>query len=257
MVFNNKKAQGGIGLTTNEILGLILFVLVIFVVFAVFMNFLGIFSTKIDQQTASFFNQFLEGTNVLADSSQDACYIQGSMDSDWGLLMFDAAKPTLWQKCGGDEEVDKPSTCGGKRSTAKGCVCVCPVGGGGADDDDCSEKGTKCFKVDKFKAFKYPDHNAYDDDEFGWWTGMSSGWVGGISWAEGHIYAKDCGGSVWASGTSQYVLKKSGTNLLIKRVPTAASGNKVSLKSLNISSCRALYQKLRQESGGLKGLVKS
>ncbi|MFQ5474353.1 MAG: hypothetical protein ACE5DM_00820 [Candidatus Nanoarchaeia archaeon] len=255
----SKKAQIQMGI--KPIIGIILAVIVILATVVVFVALIGVFVGNTDQETESLYNAFLGAAGTLAnDKVPDgtACYLRASISKDWMLLMFDAKEPTLEQRCGGNEAVEKPDACGGTKATKKGCFCVCDVGGSGADDNDCKEKGAKCHKVDYFKAFWYPDHDKFENDEWTWWSDDVDSWTTGGSTGDGQVYGQDCGGTVWSEGPNTYILKKSGTDLIVRRLPKGTDSPKAPktstgrLKSLDqpLKPCRRLADELKQTSKG-------
>jgi hypothetical protein len=253
---SSRNAQIQMGI--KPIIGIVLAVIVILATVVVFVALVGVFVGDVDQETEALYNEFLKAADTLANENVPdgtACYIRASMGEDWMLFMFDVDKGLVKQTCGGDEDVKKPEAMSGKAA-----FCVCDVGDSGGDDDDCMEEGAKCRRIDYFKKFWYPDHNEYDDDEFGWWSDDVDSWKAnqGIKWGDGHIYGQDCDGSVWSEGPNTYIIKKDGPNLVVKRLPKSTDDEEAPktttgrLKSNNapLKPCRKIAQELEQTTGG-------
>ena len=247
-----RKAQ--LSMSLKPIIGIILAIIVIIATFSLFFGIFKIFfgSSGVDQPTAVFFMNLETAIDGLSKSSENSCYIQGSIDKKYGFFFFDVRgekqlvkKEGFWG--GSVDYFERPLSCAGRS-----CACLCEVKKG---EDACLSG--KCFNINSFDFVWYPANiynvglskNEYSNYEL-WWGDNKWGFPSTVDarvqtppyWVQALILGSQQGeGTVWAGGAQSYILKKQDSkNLLIKRIPLENLDIEISnleIDSKNIKPC--------------------
>jgi hypothetical protein len=181
--------KGDLGLSLQQIIGLVLAFAVILMTLGLFFGLMNIFTAKADPGSIKTFNGIYDAVGALYDerNTHEACIIKSEfLKADWAVVGFNSdcvrtadndfycehGKDCAEEQCRSlsspaDSNIEKPSWCG-----TGPCICLCNGGVvGDVSGNDCAEDTKNCRKFppdSKFSAFYFinPTEGKCNDPDF-------------------------------------------------------------------------------------------